>query len=110
VVGAHRDRIVPMQLKVPLSPNATLDRALARAVVAQGLWSAGETGLFVDVPPRLAELHLRPVAGAGGRDGPDHRPWFLRGPAPSNWQRVSLSATWSTRSRTLALRPSLPEA
>jgi hypothetical protein len=29
-----------MQLKVPLSPNATIDRALARAVVAGGLWAA----------------------------------------------------------------------
>ena len=35
-----------MQLKVPLSPKATIDRALARAVVAQGLWAAaGGTGL-----------------------------------------------------------------
>ena len=35
-----------MQLKVPLSPKATIDRALARAVAAQGLWAAaGETGL-----------------------------------------------------------------
>jgi hypothetical protein len=34
-----------MQLKVPLSPKATIDRALARAVAAQGLWAAaGGTG------------------------------------------------------------------
>jgi|RhiMethySRZTD1v2_1073278.scaffolds.fasta_scaffold666781_1 hypothetical protein len=53
-----------MQLKMPLSPNATIDRALARAVVAEGLWAAaGETGLFGDVLAPLTELHLRPVAG-----------------------------------------------
>src|SRR5262245_61810322 len=34
-----------MQLKVPLSPQATIERALARAVVAQGLWAAAGTGL-----------------------------------------------------------------
>jgi hypothetical protein len=34
-----------MQLKVPLPPKATIDRALARAVAAQGLWAAGGTGL-----------------------------------------------------------------
>src|SRR5262245_47228716 len=35
-----------MQLKVPLSPQATIERALARAVVAQGLWAAaGGPGL-----------------------------------------------------------------
>jgi len=79
-----------MQLKVPLSPNATIDRALARAVVAEGLWAAaGETGLFGDVLAPLAELHLRPVAGVAAETRRIIAPGFARAKAPSSWQRVS---------------------
>jgi hypothetical protein len=65
---------------VPLSPNATIDRALARAVVAEGLWAAaGETGLFGDVLAPLAERHLRPVAGVAAETRRIIAPGFCAG-------------------------------
>jgi hypothetical protein len=91
-----------MQLKVPLSPKATIDRGLAGAIVAQGLWAAaGETGLgrtpsvaakarmvrlLWSDPAMLAERgYLATDAGetkvsvVRGRDGPPHRPGFCEG-------------------------------
>jgi hypothetical protein len=49
---------MPMPFKVPSSPNATLDRAIARAVAAQGLWAAaGESGLG-RTPSAIAKARL----------------------------------------------------
>lgn len=74
-----------MQLKMPLSPKATIDRALARVVAAQGLWAAaGETGLgrtpSAAAKARMVSLLCGRNEGSvvRGRDGP-HRPGFCEG-------------------------------
>ena len=104
-----------MQLKMPLSPKATIDRALARVVAAQGLWAAaGETGL-ARTPAAAAKARMvsflcgrKEVSVVRGRDGPRIAPVSVRAMASSKWKRVSSSATWLLRSRTLVHRPSLP--